>query len=196
LKKFFSIELNLILTNLVLYYIIKVIEQAVLRSVRSRKDRARARHTPESTAVLSPSLYTASQDARIGDAEKRCYIMNFAEIEKLLDKGFTPEQIMQLQDARIEDATSKDDAVQKQDPASASKDVQKQDVGDQKQDARIGDADWAKALTESISGLRKTIQAQALAAAQQSAPKSVDDMAQDALAAIIAPTYNKNEGGK
>jgi len=74
--------------------------------------------------------------------------------------------------------------------------VQKQDVGDQKQDARIGDADWAKALTESISGLRKTIQAQALAAAQQSAPKSVDDMAQDALAAIIAPTYNKNEGGK
>ena len=192
MKKFFSIELNLILTNLVLYYIIKVIEQAVLRSVRSRKDRARARHTPESTAVLSPSLYTASQDARIGDAEKRCYIMNFAEIEKLLDKGFTPEQIMQLQDA----PASKDDAVQKQDPASASKDVQKQDVGDQKQDARIGDADWAKALTESISGLRKTIQAQALAAAQQSAPKSVDDMAQDALAAIIAPTYNKNEGGK
>lgn len=114
--------------------------------------------------------------------------MNFAEIEKLLDKGFTPEQIMQLQ----QDPTPADD--QKQDPAS--KDVQKQD-------ARIGDADqkqaapdWAQALTESISGLRKTIQAQALAAAQQSAPKSVDDMAQDALAAIIAPTYNKNEGGK
>lgn len=119
-------------------------------------------------------------------------MMNFAEIEKLLDKGFTPEQIMQLQ----QDPTPADD--QKNDPASA----------DQKQDpaaARIGDAadqkqdapDWAQALTESISGLRKTIQAQALAAAQQSAPKSVDDMAQDALAAIIAPTYNKNnEGGK
>lgn len=118
--------------------------------------------------------------------------MNFAEIEKLLDKGFTPEQIMQLQD----DAASAD---QKQDPASGE--VQKQDpaaarigdAADQKQDA----PDWAQALTESISGLRKTIQAQALAAAQQSAPKSVDDMAQDALAAIIAPTYNKNnEGGK
>lgn len=113
-------------------------------------------------------------------------MMNFAEIEKLLDKGFTPDQIMQLQDA-----ASKDDADQKQDPTSAD---QKQDPApaDQKQDA----PDWAQALTESISGLRKTIQAQALAAAQQSVPKSVDDMAQDALAAIIAPTYNKNEGGK
>ena len=114
--------------------------------------------------------------------------MNFAEIEKLLDKGFTPEQIMQLQDAPKQPAS--DDA-QKQDPASAD---QKNDPApaDQKQDA----PDWAQALTESISGLRKTIQAQALAAAQQSAPKSVDDIAQDALAAIIAPTYNKNEGGK
>lgn len=118
-------------------------------------------------------------------------MMNFAEIEKLLDKGFTPEQIMQLQDAASQDAATD----QKQDPASGE--VQKQDPAaapaDQKQDA----PDWAQALTESISGLRKTIQAQALAAAQQSAPKSVDDMAQDALAAIIAPTYNKNnEGGK
>lgn len=113
--------------------------------------------------------------------------MNFAEIEKLLDKGFTPEQIMQLQDA------------------PASQDAASNDAGnaDQKQPATSQDAgnaaaapDWAQALTESISGLRKTIQAQALAAAQQSAPKSVDDMAQDALAAIIAPTYNKNEGGK
>lgn len=111
--------------------------------------------------------------------------MNFAEIEKLLDKGFTPEQIMQLQQQPAP-ADQKQDA-QKQDPAPAD---QKQDT--QKQDA----PDWAQALTESISGLRKTIQAQALAAAQQSAPKSVDDMAQDALAAIIAPTYNKNEGGK
>lgn len=115
--------------------------------------------------------------------------MNFAEIEKLLDGGFTPEQIMQLQqqpaskDAASQDAGNAAD--QKQDPAPAAV--------DQKQDA----PDWAQALTESISGLRKTIQAQALAAAQQSAPKSVDDMAQDALAAIIAPTYNKNnEGGK
>lgn len=117
--------------------------------------------------------------------------MNFAEIEKLLDKGFTPEQIMQLQDARIgdaaDDAASKDAG--KQDAAPASKDTRKQDAA--------AAPDWAQALTESISGLRKTIQAQALAAAQQSAPKSVDDMAQDALAAIIAPTYNKNnEGGK
>lgn len=121
-------------------------------------------------------------------------MMNFAEIEKLLDKGFTPEQIMQLQDAPKQPAS--------QDAGDAAG-IQKQDApasGDtQKQDARIGDAaapDWAQALTESISGLRKTIQAQALAAAQQSTPKSVDDMAQDALAAIIAPTYNKNEGGK
>lgn len=151
----------------------------MLRSVRSRKDRARARHTPESAAVLSPSLYTASQDAR-----KEVLMMNFAEIEKLLDKGFTPEQIMQLQ----QDPTPADD--QKNDPAPA--DARIGDAADQKQDA----PDWAQALTESISGLRKTIQAQALAAAQQSAPKSVDDMAQDALAAIIAPTYNKNEGGK
>lgn len=119
-------------------------------------------------------------------------MMNFAEIEKLLDKGFTPEQIMQLQDAASQDAASKDAGDQKQDPASGE--VQKQDAA-----SSAGDAapDWAQALTESISGLRKTIQAQALAAAQQSAPKSVDDMAQDALAAIIAPTYNKNnEGGK
>ncbi|MEE1164504.1 MAG: hypothetical protein UHU21_12535 [Lachnospiraceae bacterium] len=118
-------------------------------------------------------------------------MMNFAEIEKLLDKGFTPEQIMQLQ----QDPTPADD--QKNDPAPADARIgdakQPAAPADQKQDA----PDWAQALTESISGLRKTIQAQALAAAQQSAPKSVDDMAQDALTAIIAPTYNKNnEGGK
>ena len=111
-------------------------------------------------------------------------MMNFAEIEKLLDKGFTPEQIMQLQDASIGDA--------KQDPKQPASDAKQ----DPKQPASKDAPDWAQALTESISGLRKTIQAQALAAAQQSAPKSVDDMAQDALAAIIAPTYNKNEGGK
>lgn len=113
--------------------------------------------------------------------------MNFAEIEKLLDKGFTPEQIMQLQDA-----ASKDAGDQKQDPKQPASDAKQ----DPKQPASKDAPDWAQALTESISGLRKTIQAQALAAAQQSAPKSVDDMAQDALAAIIAPTYNKNEGGK
>lgn len=113
-------------------------------------------------------------------------MMNFAEIEKLLDKGFTPEQIMQLQDAASGDAA----ADQKQDPTPAPA----QDPAPAPDPAAA--PDWAQALTESISGLRKTIQAQALAAAQQSAPKSVDDMAQDALAAIIAPTYNKNEGGK
>lgn len=113
--------------------------------------------------------------------------MNFAEIEKLLDKGFTPEQIMQLQDAPKQPAS--DDA--------RIGDAQKQDPTPAPAPDPAAAPDWAQALTESISGLRKTIQAQALAAAQQSAPKSVDDMAQDALAAIIAPTYNKNnEGGK
>ncbi|MCR3573692.1 hypothetical protein K0B56_22035, partial [Salmonella enterica subsp. enterica serovar Give] len=123
---------------------------------------------------------------------KEVLMMNFAEIEKLLDKGFTPEQIMQLQDAASQDAASKDAEDQKQDPKQPASDAKQ----DPKQPASKDAPDWAQALTESISGLRKTIQAQALAAAQQSAPKSVDDMAQDALAAIIAPTYNKNnEGG-
>lgn len=151
-------------------------------------DPGRIAHGPGTPPKARPPYhhhYTASQDAASQDARKEVLMMNFAEIEKLLDGGFTPEQIMQLQ----QQPASKDAA--SQDAGNAAD--QKQDAADQKQDA----PDWAQALTESISGLRKTIQAQALAAAQQSAPKSVDDMAQDALAAIIAPTYNKNnEGGK
>lgn len=105
--------------------------------------------------------------------------MNYAEIEKLLEKGFTPEQIMELQKKDTKDPESAAD-----DPTPAEPDSAKPD----KQDEAPA---WAASLTEAIASLKRSVQASALAGAAQNEPKSVDDQANDALASIINPTFKK-----
>lgn len=104
--------------------------------------------------------------------------MNYAEIEKLLEKGFTPEQIMELQK---KDAKDPEPAADDPTPAEPDKAADKQDEAPA----------WAASLTEAIASLKRSVQASALAGAAQNEPKNIDDAAAEALASIIAPTYNK-----
>ena len=98
--------------------------------------------------------------------------MTFAEIEKLLEKGFTPEQITKMSET----------------PAPGT--VQDTQTGDQTQDTT---PTWAATLTESIQSLKRTMQAAALAGSSQAAPVSTEDAASAALASIIAPTFKKED---
>lgn len=102
---------------------------------------------------------------------------SFAEIEKMLEKGFTPEQITQLQsqpDTQTETKTEPDTQTKTETETQTA-------------------PDWAQTLTDSIAALRRSIQAQALAGAQQSAPADTDELAHQALASIISPTFKKEE---
>lgn len=114
--------------------------------------------------------------------------MTFAEIESLLERGFTPQQITELQSKpasdQAQDQTPAQGTAQDQTPAPGT--VQDQTVV----------PEWASALTDTIKGLQRTIQAQALAGAEQQAPKSVDALADDALASILTPTFANTKGGK
>lgn len=110
--------------------------------------------------------------------------MTFAEIESLLERGFTPQQITDLQSKPAPDQVQDQAQDQTQTPAPDA--VPDQTVV----------PEWASALTDTIKGLQRTIQAQALAGAEQQAPKSVDDLADDALASILTPTFANTKGGK
>lgn len=109
--------------------------------------------------------------------------MTFAEIEKLLEKGFTPEQITKMSET----------------PAPGT--VQDTQTGDQTQtqntqtETQTQDTTptWAATLTESIQSLKRTMQAAALAGSSQAAPVSTEDAASAALASIIAPTFKKED---
>ena len=106
--------------------------------------------------------------------------MNYAEIEKLLERGFTPEQIMELQKKDTKDPEPAAD-----DPTPAPAEPDK--AADKQDEAPA----WAASLTEAIASLKRSVQASALAGAAQNEPKNIDDAAAEALASIIAPTYNK-----
>lgn len=110
--------------------------------------------------------------------------MTFAEIEKLLEKGFTPEQITKM---------SSEPAAQTETPAPGTAqdktDAQDQ-TGAQSEDST---PTWAATLNESIQSLKRTMQAAALAGSSQAAPVSTEDAANAALASIIAPTFKKEE---
>lgn len=105
--------------------------------------------------------------------------MNYVEIEKLLEKGFTPEQIMELQKKDTKDPEpAADDPTP---PAEPDKAADKQDEAPA----------WAASLTEAIASLKRSVVASALAGAQQTPPLSVDEQASEALASIINPTFKK-----
>lgn len=118
--------------------------------------------------------------------------MTFAEIESLLERGFTPQQITELQSA----PAPAQDQTQTTAQGSAQDQTQTQTTAQATAQTQTTVPDWASALTDTIKGLQRTIQAQALAGAEQQAPKSVDALADDALASILTPTFANTKGGK
>ena len=112
--------------------------------------------------------------------------MTFAEIEKLLEKGFTPEQITKMSETPA--------------PGTVQSGAQSQtQTGTQDQTPAPGTVQqdttptWAATLNESIQSLKRTMQAAALAGSSQAAPVSTEDAASAALASIISPTFKKEE---
>lgn len=106
--------------------------------------------------------------------------MTFAEIEKLLEKGFTPEQITAMSQS----------GAQTQTEPQTQTDTQDTQTGAQTQDTT---PTWAATLNESIQSLKRTMQAAALAGSSQATPVSTEDAASAALASIIAPTFKKED---
>lgn len=109
--------------------------------------------------------------------------MTFAEIEKLLEKGFTPEQITKM--------SSEPAAAQTGTQTETQTDAQEQtQTQTETQDST---PTWAATLNESIQSLKRTMQAAALAGSSQAAPVSTEDAASAALASIISPTFKKED---
>lgn len=108
--------------------------------------------------------------------------MTFAEIEKLLERGFTPEQITKMNETSapgtVAPGTVQDTQTQTQDTQTETQDTT---------------PTWAATLNESIQSLKRTMQAAALAGSSQAAPVSTEDAASAALASIISPTFKKEE---
>lgn len=100
--------------------------------------------------------------------------MNFTEIKELLDKGFTPEQVMQLH-AQPAPAASEPETTQPEPAAPASP-------------AGVT-ADQFNALQNSINELIKTIQANAIANSTTTGQSVEKDM--DILANILNPSLKK-----
>lgn len=113
--------------------------------------------------------------------------MTFAEIEKLLEKGFTPEQITKMSE---NPAPGTVQGAQDQTGAQTQTDTQDTQTGSQTQDTT---PTWAATLNESIQSLKRTMQAAALAGSSQAAPVSTEDAASAALASIISPTFKKED---
>lgn len=112
--------------------------------------------------------------------------MTFAEIEKLLEKGFTPEQITAMSQTGAQSQTET--------PAPGT--VQQTQTGAQTEtqtQTQDQTPTWAATLNESIQSLKRTMQAAALAGSSQAAPVSTEDAASAALASIIAPTFKKED---
>ena len=111
--------------------------------------------------------------------------MTFAEIEKLLEKGFTPEQITKMSETPTPGTAAPGMVQGAQDQTGAQ-----DQAGAQTQDTT---PTWAATLNESIQSLKRTMQAAALAGSSQAAPVSTEDAASAALASIITPTFKKEE---
>lgn len=105
--------------------------------------------------------------------------MNFTEIKELLDKGFTPEQVMQL-NAQPAPAVSE--------PETKQPDPETKTVSQPETPAGVT-AEQFNALQQSINELTKTIQANAIANSTTTGQSVEKDM--DILANILNPSIKK-----
>lgn len=108
--------------------------------------------------------------------------MNFAEIKELLDRGFTPEQVMQLNaqpaPAASEPETNQPEPAAENTPAPAAPETPAGVTAEQ-----------FNALQNSINELTKTIQANAIANSTTTGQSVEKDM--DILANILNPSIKK-----
>lgn len=110
--------------------------------------------------------------------------MNFTEIKELLDRGFTPEQVMQLNaqpEKPAAPAASEPETKQPEPTAPAEPAAPAAPAG--------VTADQFNALQNSINELTKTIQANAIANSTTTGQSVEKDM--DILANILNPSIKK-----
>lgn len=103
--------------------------------------------------------------------------MKYNEILSLLDKGLTPDQIMNLSEAPAPVEQTTPETVQEIETAVQAAPVQEQAP------------DWAVQLNANIQRMTNALHANAIMNAQQ--PEVAPMTAEDALAAIIAPPAKK-----
>lgn len=106
--------------------------------------------------------------------------MDFTEIMNYLEKGFTLEQIKQMQE--------KDTQNQAQQTQDNNTPAQPESPA---QPAQPEPPEWVTALNASITKLTHTIQANALSNTSINAPKDIQAQTDDILANIINPTYKQ-----
>lgn len=109
--------------------------------------------------------------------------MNFTEIKELLDKGFTPEQVMQLH-AQPAPAASEPETKQPEPATPAAPTAPAAPAA-----AAGVTAEQFNALQNSINELTKTIQANAIANSTTTGQSVEKDM--DILANILNPSIKK-----
>lgn len=113
--------------------------------------------------------------------------MKYAEIEKLLDKGFTPDQIMALAAGAVSPAETAP-AETPADPA-APETVEQSSQPVRTEYVEPAEPEWAKKLNENINGMKRAIQAQNIAQDLSNGEKPVT--AEDVLLEVIG---NHNGG--
>lgn len=110
-------------------------------------------------------------------------MMNYSEILGLLEKGFTPDQIMQLQTQAPQPEPTPAPAPQPA-PAPAPAPAPQPEPTPA----------WADALNQNILAMTRAVQAQGIAQSFKEVP-STEQIAADAMAAVIAPPVRNNKGG-
>ena len=103
--------------------------------------------------------------------------MKYSEIVALLDKGFTPEQIMQLHDQPAA-------APQPQDTdTSEAPEIPETPVVTQKEYVEPAEPEWAKKLNENITSMKNAIYAQHIKEDMSGGekPKTAEDVMLDVL---------------
>ena len=116
--------------------------------------------------------------------------MKYAEIEKLLDKGFTPDQIMALAAGTVPQAETALAEIPA-DPA-APETVEQNSQPVRTEYVEPAEPEWAKKLNENINGMKRAIQAQNIAQDLSNGEKPAT--AEDVLLGVIGNHNGGNHG--
>lgn len=137
--------------------------------------------------------------------------MTYAEIKELSNMGFTPKEIMQLvasdnpanetnggvanEQTQVNDTTSAPAAINTQPENQNLQQTPKPIENPQTQNNTGFDASALNTFNNNIVNLTKALQASNLLTSYMPAPQgSSEDIANNALASIINPTYNSSKG--
>lgn len=118
--------------------------------------------------------------------------MNFSEIMKYLEQGFTLEQIEQMKSMNDKNTASRTGA-SIADSATPKNDNPPVDPVVSDNQANAQPPEWAVSLNKTIENLTRTMQATALMSATGKEPINASEQADGILASIINPTYGKDD---